>query len=111
MKVFAIKNKWHLKREIPRLPFLLISPSTEAGCSNPECCFALIVCYPQYLFNVREIIPKSEEEKEAIISTGHWMNSKLSLGLDLSGTTESDASPENVFGKFATDSQLPQNNL
>lgn len=83
MKVFAIKNKCHFKRKIPRLPFIVISPSTaESGCSNQKCCFALIVFYPLYFFSIWEMMFQSEEEKEVMV-VGDWMNLKLFLGLDL----------------------------
>lgn len=39
------------------------------------------------------------------------MNLKLSLGLDLNGTTKCDDNPEYLVGEFVSDSQLPQNNL
>lgn len=108
-KSFAIKNKCHLKRKIPRPPFLLISLSTaESRCSNQKCCFALIVFYPLYLFSIWEIMPLSEGGNRG---PDYWVNLKLSLISDLDGTTKSDVNPENFAGEFVGDCQLPQNNL
>lgn len=56
-------------------------------------------------------MPQSEGKKEVTINTGDWMNLKLPFGLDLNGTTKSDASPENLAGELVSDSQLPKNNL
>ena len=106
-KSFAIKNKCHLKRKVPRLPFLLIFPSTaETECSIQKCCFALIVFYlPCRVGN----------------NTSEWRRKKRSWLLGefvavpqtFSGwrnTTNSDVNPENFAGEFVRDSQLPQNN-
>lgn len=56
-------------------------------------------------------MPQSEGIKEVIINTGNWRNLKLPLGLDLNGTTKSDANSESLFAEFVIYSQLPKNNL
>lgn len=51
-------------------------------------------------------MPQSEAIKEVIIN---WELEEF--GLDLNGTTKSDANSENLFDEFVIYSQLPKNNL